>query len=115
MTAPLTLLDDPQLLREVDGEDHVPVGFFWPAPPPGQTGGYYTEAAGDFLVNLKDAINVRNHPDSKRLNGCCGLDGCDGRNTVCSNGHEVGTERSDCWMAHSLALDPNRVELRTVD
>jgi hypothetical protein len=25
---------------------------------------------------------------------------------LCSNGHEIGTERSDCWMAHGAVLLP---------
>src|SRR5262249_40013798 len=46
------------------------------------------------------------HPDPRRRNGCCGMDGCDGMNLVCPEGHEVATERSDCWMAHAAWLDP---------
>lgn len=60
------------------------------------------------MINLEDAVNTRHHPDTRRLNGCCGLDGRDGLNTVCANGHEVGTEKSDCWMPHVLLLDPGK-------
>jgi hypothetical protein len=34
----------------------------------------------------------------------CGLDGMDGPNLVCVNGHEIGTEKSDCWMPHAAVL-----------
>lgn len=43
--------------------------------------------------------------DVSRLNGCCGLAGCDGPNRVCACGAEVGTEMSDCWT--SLLFIPN--------
>jgi hypothetical protein len=111
LTPPLRLLTDVSMLSEQEGEDHLPAGYYyyWVAPPPDEVGGYYTDAAGEYLVHLKDAVNVLPHPDARRRNGCCGMDGCDGRNTVCANGHEVGIERSDCWLAHSLALDPSCV------
>jgi hypothetical protein len=109
LTQPLTRLDDPSRLCEEDEKAHVPRGFYWVAPDPADDGGYYTEAAGDLLVNLEDVTNTRHHPDRRRLTGCCGLDGCNGRNTVCERRHVVGTERSDCWHAHSLALDPAAV------
>jgi hypothetical protein len=37
--------------------------------------------------------------------------GCDGVNTVCGNGHEVGTECSDCWMPHFLHLGRTAVDV----
>ncbi len=40
---------------------------------------------------------VKNTEDSSRLNGCCGLDGCDGLNKKCQCGAYIGTEKSDCW------------------
>ena len=52
---------------------------------------------GDFLININDFESKNYHHDSSRLNGCCGLDGCDGPNLLCVNGHEVATEISDCW------------------
>jgi hypothetical protein len=115
LTKPLARLDDLSRLSEKDGEDHVPQGFYLVAPDPGEDGGYYSEAAGQFLINLRDLRNTRRHPDGRRLNGCCGLDGCDGKNLVCVNGHEVGTERSDCWLAHSAALDPSAAEAAPED
>ena len=58
----------------------------------------------NWLVNLQDAINTKHHSDRRRLNGYCGPAGFDGPNIVCINGHEVGTEHSDCWMPHVLEL-----------
>ena len=46
-----------------------------------------------------------------RRNGCCGLDGCDGPNLVCSAcAAEVATERSDCWTPQEVVLVPAAVE-----
>lgn len=67
---------------------------------------YWTGSEGCFLVNLADVIHLGYHPDKRRHNGCCGRDGCDGPNRICLNGHEIGTERSDCWMAHAIVLVP---------
>ncbi len=36
-----------------------------------------------------------------------GNDGLDGNNSVCINNHEIGTEMSDCWQHHLVALDPD--------
>jgi hypothetical protein len=45
------------------------------------------------------------------LAGCRGLDGCDGINTLCKNGYEVGTEQSDCWLPHSVGLNDTIVAM----
>ena len=77
-----------------------------------EDGSSYTQATDEFIVNLSDLRNICYHPNRKRTNGCCGLDGCDGRNLICINGHEIGTERSDCWHPHSASLDPSCVVLK---
>jgi len=71
----------------------------------------YWSAAGRVLVNLADLVGTKHHPDYRRRAGCCGLDGLDGPNLVCSNGHEVGTEKSDCWMPHAAVLLENVIEV----
>jgi hypothetical protein len=81
------------------GEDLLPVGRYAIAK-----GEFDSERVGDTLLNLRDVHNVKRHPDVGRLNGCCGLDGLDGMNLVCVNGHEVATERSDCWLPHHTVL-----------
>ena len=73
---------------------------------------YEADHARWLAIHLGDALNTREHSDDRRLNGCCGKDGLDGLNTVCANGHEIGTEKSDCWMPHALLLDPSRVTVR---
>lgn len=66
--------------------------------------------AGEVAVNLQDAVFTQRHPDTFRLQGCCGPDGSHGLNTICRNAHEIGTERSDCWMPHALWLDGGHVD-----
>ena len=73
-------------------------------------GGYYSKSAGKYLINLEDRRNLAPHHDSRRLNGCCGLDGQDGLNQVCACGAEVATECSDCWMAHALIFESDAVD-----
>jgi hypothetical protein len=49
-------------------------------------------------------VETHHHSELHRLAECCGLDGMDGPNFVCVNGHEIGTEMSDCWMPHAAIL-----------
>lgn len=98
-------LSRPLATTSQDGQPHIPQGYFLVSD-----GSYYSGTEGAFLLNLEDAINTKHHHLRSRLNGCCGLDGCDGFNTLCMNGHEIGTEKSDCWMAHALVLDNQRVK-----
>lgn len=109
LTGPLRLLADAVWLGEGDSKPLVPAGFFWKSD-----GNAWNGTAGHYCVNLADLRNVKPHPDNRRRNGCCGMDGCDGMNTVCGNGHEVGTECSDCWMPHFFHLAPTAVEVLQV-
>jgi uncharacterized protein (TIGR02996 family) len=106
LTAPLWPLADDLWLSGSDGTALVPAGYYWPSD-----GTVWGGTEGHYCVNLSDLRNVRPHPEPGRRNGCCGVDGCDGVNTVCGNGHEVGTECSDCWMPHFLHLAPASVEV----
>ncbi|PWA12453.1 hypothetical protein DCC39_05405 [Pueribacillus theae] len=99
-------LDDLSLLNENDGKDYIPEGFFIVDKDEENIG-----TKGNIIINLKDLINSNYHPDESRLNGCCGNDGLDGLNRVCVNNHEIGTENSDCWMPHFIALEPHLVKL----
>jgi len=101
LTEDLAELPDQALLEEVDEMPHVPAGYYYQSQ-----GEYWTNSKGNFLVNLADLKNTKHHWDSKRLNGCCGLDGMDGKNLLCINNHEIGTEHSDCWSAHFVELAP---------
>ena len=78
ITRPLLPLRPDQPICFEDGTAAIPEGFF--------------------------GVKTPEHPDSHRLAGCCGLDGMDGPNLVCPNGHEIGTEKSDCWMPHAAVL-----------
>jgi hypothetical protein len=108
LTNPLLELEDRSLLSGADGQPYLPQGHF--TFPEGESmhsvDGESMFPVGAVTINLADLINTARHPNLRRLNGCCGLDGCDGLNTVCYEGHEVGTERSDCWMPHGLHFDP---------
>ncbi len=66
---------------------------------------------GTVLVHPGDVRELRPHPDRRRLNGCCRLDGCDGPNLVCAGcGAEIATEQSDCWVSwHDIRLEPAAV------
>jgi len=86
-------------LDQTDGHPLLPQGAYRVSP-----GEFVPERPGDFLVHLADLQNTKRHSDLHRLNGCCGLDGLDGYNLLCANGHEVGTERSDCWLPHHAVL-----------
>ncbi|MEU4416465.1 hypothetical protein AB0G00_12825 [Nocardia salmonicida] len=58
-----------------------------------------------FILHPDDAPGTVRHPDSKRRNGCCGLDGQDGPNLVCAGcGIDVATKESDCWTDNYVAL-----------
>ena len=103
ISSTLLELTNTERLVYSDGEDHVPLGHFIVS-----NGEYLAGSEGKVLLNRKDLKNVRLHSDRRRLKGCCGLDGLDGPNLICSNGHEIGTERSDCWMPHVVFLEVTR-------
>ncbi|MFB6894129.1 hypothetical protein ACFCX4_33015 [Kitasatospora sp. NPDC056327] len=79
--------------------------------PPGITRGTYAaDPDGGFLLHPDDAPGTAPHPDHRRRNGCCGLDGLDGPNLVCSAcGTEVATRQSDCWTPNLIALTAGAV------
>lgn len=89
-----------------DGEAHVRPGEFARLDD-----GFWTHHAGWFAVHLDDGHAMPRYALPGRMSGCCGPAGCDGNNRVCRNGHEVATEKSDCWMPHAILLDPARVDL----
>lgn len=97
-------LEDLTLLNEKDGEDYIPQGFYIIEK------GEEVDLRDTIIINLKDLLHSKYHHDRRRLNGCCGYDGVDGINRVCKNNHEIGTEKSDCWMPHFIALRPDLVE-----
>lgn len=101
LTNKLVELKDFSLLSETDNEDYIPQGYYLIG-----NAGFSNMDDNKIIINVQDLLNSKNHSNASRLNGCCGLDGCDGLNKVCINNHEIGTERSDCWMPHLVLLEP---------
>ncbi|MBM7861299.1 hypothetical protein [Lentzea nigeriaca] len=67
-----------------------------------------------FILHPDDVPGTALHPDRRRRNGCCGLDGQDGPNLVCAGcGAEVATKESDCWTDNLVALMAAAVVSRT--
>lgn len=89
---------------EADRQDFIQKGFYTLSD-----GGFFTGTEGCFIINVADLLNVTDHFDQSRLNGCCGLDGCDGPNKLCFNGHEIATEMSDCWMPWAVIFKKDAV------
>lgn len=107
VTNPVERLEDATQIRLGDGEAAVPQGRFAVADPK-----EWSSFGGWFMLNLADAVGTREHPEVRRLSGCCGPSGLNGKNKVCAQGHEIGTECSDCWMPHALMLDPKSVVVK---
>ncbi|GAA4469004.1 hypothetical protein GCM10023189_55180 [Nibrella saemangeumensis] len=84
-------LPESSLLKETEGDEFIPKGYYVLSD-----GEYFTGSEGKLIINISDLLSCIYHPDASRLNGCCGLDGLDGVNKVCLNGHKIGTEKSDC-------------------
>ncbi len=85
-----------------DKTDVLPQGFYYTSderPIEDSKGWIYT--------HLKDIINAKYHPE--KSSGCCGMDGLDGMNLLCLNGHEFATEVSDCWTPHFVKIEPEKV------
>src|SRR5262245_9740566 len=90
LTHSLEAMEDKSTPCYREGHSCVPKGRIWLSD-----GSFYP--AGNWVANLGDLVNTQHHPELRRLQGCCGLDGYNGVNRVCLNGHEVATETSDCW------------------
>jgi hypothetical protein len=88
--------------NETMGQDMLPRGEVMQ-----EDGSYVHLQAGAYIVHTDDAIRVHLTDDRRRLNGCCGLDGCDGPNLRCDccNAY-VATRFTDCWRPHCVLFDP---------
>jgi hypothetical protein len=75
-------------------------------------GNFFTGTVGNVIANVEDMVNIIDHFNKGRLNGCCGLDGTDGINKLCANGHEVATEKSDCWMPTAVIFEKEKIILK---
>lgn len=109
ITRPLLALGAGLDTCQEDGKPAVPEGVFAIVEDE-----YSAEMRGCALVNLADLVATHHYAGPGRLNGCCGLDGLDGPNLLCQNGHEVGTEKSDCWMPRAAVLLLSVVRRETV-
>jgi hypothetical protein len=75
--------------------------------PEGQRRVVETDPAGCIVVHPDDRMNGALAEIYGRSAGCCGLDGCDGRNQACATcGAEVATARTDCWTAKEVRFLP---------
>jgi hypothetical protein len=80
--------------------------------PPRMARGDYanSEELGGLVLSPDDVAGASLHPDSRRRNGCCRLDGLDGPNLVCAScGSEVATQQSDCWSQQQITILPDAV------
>ena len=102
----VTELNDSNLLNLNDGQDYIPEGFYIVL----DNDNFFPMLKGSIIINIQDLINSNYHSIVGRLNGCCGYDGCDGMNRVCLCNHDIGTECSDCWMPHFVALNSECVK-----
>jgi len=107
LSADIEELDDYGMLCEEEKKAYVPRGRFYVLGAD-----YAYGKKGDIAVNLEDARGMKRHSDIRRLAGCCGLDGQDGKNLLCAAGHEVATEKSDCWMPHCVLFSEPDIEWR---
>jgi hypothetical protein len=73
-----------------------------------EDGSYFHSQVGVYIAHPDDAISMYLTSETKRLAGCCGLDGCDGPNLFCEGCKTyVATKMTDCWMPHCVVFDPN--------
>lgn len=101
LTEPLVELNEKDLRLE-DATNALQSGLF----------SIMTEDDKKQLVISLDEGYIFNHPDHNRFQGCCGSSGADGLNKLCSNGHEVATEFSDCYMPHYIAFDTDKIMIK---
>jgi hypothetical protein len=107
LTSDLSPLEDLRRLSEEDGMPRIPKGYFHVSEPESDF-----DPEGSIVANLEDLTGANRAMDGRPYNGCCGVDGCDGLNLVCPSGHDVATEKSDCWMPHRAVFESELVILR---
>jgi hypothetical protein len=86
--------------NEAMGEDFLQSGTIMQ-----EDGSYFQGHAGEYIVHPDDILHVHLTSDVTRVNGCCGLDGCDGPNLQCVCGTYVATKRTDCWHSHCVVFE----------
>lgn len=106
LTPELSLLENTKSFDETDGRDLFEKGFYYLSE-----GSYFKGIDGAIVINKNDLLDAKLHWNPNRLSGCCDLDGCNGPNMLCCNGHEIATQRSDCWMSHYVKFEPEGVKV----
>jgi hypothetical protein len=67
-------------------------------------------------MTLRDVLpTVLPSPDMMRGMGCCGPDGTNGPNRLCTCGAEIGTEISDCWTSWLFIPEPGATDWRSAN
>lgn len=83
-----------------------------PEPVATHPDGTATSTLGCLVAHPDAGRGLAAHPDPGRNSGCCGHDGLDGPNRLCSGcGAEVATLRNDCWSTVELRFEPDAVRL----
>jgi hypothetical protein len=78
-------------------------------PFPQDTNADHTNPASTYVIDPDDGLNLVNHPDPRRLAGCCGSTGTAGPNQVCTCGAAVATLISECLEPRELHLHPAHI------
>jgi hypothetical protein len=100
LSSELTPLPYLSFANEKVEEAYVTEGFYLISD-----GRFFPTTHGCVIINEADLRNARNHSDLNRLAGYCGPSGHNGKNQVCSNGHEIATKYADCTTVHAIIFD----------
>jgi len=98
-----------------DSLEEVNSPIEWPEFEPGQDihlvgkgffrisdGDEWLGQEGDYILNRS---NLENIVENKNWHmGCCGSDGSEGINISCTNGHDIATEISECYLTKYIIL-----------
>jgi hypothetical protein len=104
LTGNIYLLLNEELLSQEYDSDYVPKGYYYINNIENEI-----EHLNGVSINKSDLLNFKYHKE--RLSGCCGPAGLDGLNILCLNGHEVATEKSDCWQPHEIIFEKELIVL----
>jgi len=84
------------------GEDFLCLGMVMQ-----EGGSYFCATEGSHYAHIDNVIQTKPTSDTRRCNGCCGLDGCDGPNLQCNICESfVATKFTDCWRSYCVLFDP---------
>lgn len=106
LSHPLEPVEEPFKPEFKDNQNIIPQGHYWQAHDLASDAN-----KGHLFIHLEDRLNLSDHPDPRRHAGCCGKDGCDGPNLICTCGQAVATECSDCWTSYYIHFEPLKTEL----